>query len=501
MFEQITNTIKRGLAKLGIIKDLKDLSEHKKISENARMFNYIDVWQSLYFGKHEGIHEVEHHTIKEHTTRLLKSLGMPKVATSEMASLIFNEKCEINIDKENVNELFQDVMKKNKFNKNFQDYLEYALALGGMVIKPYYDEGSIKLSFVDATAFVPISWSNGNIYEAVFPFKFVEKKKHYTHLEWHVFEDGVYTIKNELYESSSETVTGQKVPLTTSEKTRELESIVPIEHVTHPFFVYIRPNTANNIDLGSPLGISIYANAIDTIEAIDTAFDSFHREFRLGKKRILVPSKFIRTIVDPHNGRATRLFDTSDETYEQYASELSDDNNDIKDISVELRIDEHVAGINALLNIFAMQTGFSTGTFTFDGQSMKTATEVISENSKTFKTKKSHEMIIEGALTELVNIVVNIAELYDVREFGSLESEYDVQVAFDDSVAEDRTADINRQILLVNSGLQSKVEAMMKIYKISEDKALELNNRINSEIGLNAQSERVQESILFGNRE
>src|SRR5690625_5631714 len=127
-------------------------------------------------------------------------------------------------------------------------------------------------------------------------------------------------------------------------------------------FVNFKPNTSNNFDTQSPLGISLYANALSVMKAIDTAFDSFHREFRLGKKRIFVPDSMIRTVYD-EKGRPQRYFDSSDEVYQGYPGDM--DETKIHDIKVELRVDEHVAAINALLNLFAMQTGFSSGTFTF----------------------------------------------------------------------------------------------------------------------------------------
>src|SRR5690606_35276345 len=192
----------------------------------------------------------------------------------------------------------------------------------------------------------------------------------YTHLEWHLWEDGNYVIRNEIYESQNGDDLGIKVPL--SDHFPELEEETIISGLKRPIFAYFKPNTANNIDTKSPLGISIYANALDTMKAIDTAFDSFHREFRLGKKRIFVPDSMVKVVYD-QDGRPHRYVDPSDEVYQGYPGDM--DETTIHDVKVELRVEEHIAAINALLNIFAMQTGFSTGTFTFDGQSVKTATE------------------------------------------------------------------------------------------------------------------------------
>ncbi|KAA5651982.1 phage portal protein, partial [Pseudomonas aeruginosa] len=100
--------------------------------------------------------------------RTMQSLQMPKVVSSEMAALVFNEKCEISIDNKAVKEFIDAVFEQNHFNKEFQDHLEFMFAQGGAVTKPYVEEGKVKLSFVTADCFVPISWNNGRIYEGVF---------------------------------------------------------------------------------------------------------------------------------------------------------------------------------------------------------------------------------------------------------------------------------------------------------------------------------------------
>src|SRR5690625_7446098 len=128
-------------------------------------------------------------------------------------------------------------------------------------------------------------------------------------------------------------------------------------------FVYFKPNTANNVDTQSPLGIPIYANALPTMKAIDTAFDSFHREFRLGKKRIIVPEAMVKTVYD-QNGQPQRYFDSSDETYESFKKGKMDEAK-MDDVCVVLRVEAHVSAINDLLYLYAMQTCKSSRTIEF----------------------------------------------------------------------------------------------------------------------------------------
>lgn len=487
------NFLRKGAAYLGLIKSIEKLSEHKDITLNEEMFQKIDEWKALYSGYHEPFHKVSYHTVEGLKTRKLDTLMMPKTAAAEMASLVYNEKCEISIDDETVAEFIDDVLKKNKFNKKFQDYLEYSFAHGGMVIKPYIEKNRIMLSFVTADCFIPISWRNDSIYEAVFPFEFQKRDKEYTHLEWHLWENDVYVIRNEVYESHNGADLGVKVPL--SNHFPNLEEETHISGLKCSIFSYFKPNSANNIDTQSPLGISLYANALDTIKAIDTAFDSFNREFRLGKKRIIVPAHMVKSVIDPNTGEVSRYFDSSDETYEAFNTDNMDDSK-IHEMNITLRVEEHISAINALLNLFSMQTGFSSGTFTFDGQSMKTATEVVSEQSKTFKSKQSHEIIVEAALQELIGSIVAMGELYGMV---NAPEDYEVTVAFDDSIAEDKTAEINKQVQLVQAELQSKKRAIMKIFGVTEDEAMKIIAEIAEEQRQVAPV--IDDSILFGARE
>src|SRR5699024_8682492 len=118
-----------------------------------------------------------------------------------------------------------------------------------------------------------------------------------------------------------------------------------------------------------------------------------------------------------------------------------------------LHVDKHISVINALLNLFSMQTGFSSGTFTFDGESMKTATEVVSEQSKTFKSKQSHEIIIEAGLQELIDSIVTIAELYGLF---MAQNDYEVSITIDDSIVEEESNEVNRHVKMSNNGIQNK---------------------------------------------
>lgn len=114
-----------------------------------------------------------------------------------------------------------------------------------------------------------------------------------------------------------------------------------------------------------------------------------------------------------------------------------------------------------------MRVGFSAGTFTFDKASgIKTATEVISENSKTYKTIKGNQLQLKGTIDQMINAIIQVAALYDVqwngRSIRSLaQNEWETKVVFDDSILQDRQTDINEGISLVGNKLMSKMKFMV----------------------------------------
>ena len=205
----------------------------------------------------------------------------------------------------------------------------------------------------------------------------------------------------------------------------------------------------------------MYANAMDTLHAIDICFDSFVREFRLGKKRIIVPTRMIRNVVDPVTGKNVRYFDATDETYEALSTD-DPDTLKIQDNSVTLRVGEHVEAMNALLNLLCLQVGLSFGTFSFDAHGgLKTATEVVSENSKTYKTIKNFQNQIVPAIKDIVNAIIEVASAYEMTYEGTpvramRDRGYEIKVSMDDGITQDRQTNINEGITLVGAGLMSK---------------------------------------------
>ena len=324
--------------------------------------------------------------------------------------------------------------------------------------------GRVRIGYCMADQFVPTAWDNARVKEAVFISREAKDGKYFTRLEWHRRNGDIYCVDNEVYRSegrrgaTGQDILGMRYPL--EEAYPELDAHTEAR-VGDSLFTYWHTPIANNLDDDSPLGVSIYANALETLRALDICYDSFVQEFELGKKRIIVPARCVRTVADPSTGEMRRYFDPGDRVYEALATDDAGELR-IQDNSVELRVEEHVAALNAFLSILCLQLGFSVGTFSFDSRGgLRTATEVVSENSKTFKTIRTVQNQLAPALEHLARNIIDVAILYGLSWQGqSVESlaasGYEVQTVFDDGVTQDRQTSIAEGVKLVEAGLLSR---------------------------------------------
>ena len=496
LFQRGARALQRTAASTGIAREFKDIFEIGGVPAFNQFYNFgIFVWKMLYRGFYKPWHLIPAPTVADPAAkRQVYRLNTAKAVSAEMASLVWGEECEVRVSSNGwteqtnedgvvtnpdpLNEFIQDVLRRNAFGEKMQELVEQALALGGSAIKVWRDvrrdqDGNevpgteaLRLGYCMADQFVPTAWDNARVTEGVFISRVAKSGYYYTRLEWHQWNGATYVVRNELYRAEmqkganadSQDILGVRWPLADLYPWLDEETEIPVEE---SLFSYFRTPIANNLDDNSPLGMSVYGNALETLHALDICYDSFVREFRLGKKRIIVPARAVRTVVDPQTNQVRRYFDPGDETYEALAS---DDPNDLKitDNSVELRVEEHIAALNAFLSILCLQVGFSASAFSFDqNQGLKTATEVVSENSKTYKTIKTVQNQLVPALEHMVRNIIDVAILYDMQWQGQSVQQlaargYEVKVTFDDGVTQDRQTNLNEGVMLVGAGLLSK---------------------------------------------
>jgi A118 family predicted phage portal protein len=415
--------------------------------------NRIALWRQIYKGTPDWL-EYSYPTLAgKKEKRIRKSLNAGYMAVSELTGLIWSERPELTVDK-----FTQSVLDDNAFIKNMIRETEYFLALGGMALKLYVKDEKIGISFVQADSFIPVSSDSTGIQEADILDRRVINNKQYLRIEKHrKDQDGSYTIKSEVFEETGSQLVPASLSLFGIEE-EEAQSPVRLFH-------YIGVPGGNNKDTTSPLGLSLFANCKDTIESLDIAFDALQSEIVLGRKRIIVPAGCLRQVIDPTTGKPANYFDPSDEIFQAFAG---DDKEQLKitDNTVELRIDEIRLAIQTLLDILCIQIGVNVGTFSFTGTSMKTATEVISENSKTFKTKQFYEGAIGDGIVEMCNAIQELG-----RYIGEPVGAEIPAIKWDDSVIEDRNSKTAYYQSRLTGGTIERWRAIKELDGVTEEEA------------------------------
>ena len=475
---------------------------HKKGVDiiNEDYYEHIDEWKSWFQGSVDDFH---FYNIKVADGTEIqcekKTMNMAKKGANDMQKLLWSNKCDIKLGTPEKTTQLWNILdsKQNNFTIMFPQMIEIACGLGTTAMTEYTDSlGKTRIEYInDPSVIIPYAYDNFNITGFVVfdQWQEIENKKsiYYTHLTYHEFKiekdkktnelKQTYRKYNELYKSKDKNQLGKEIPFET--KFPNVEELVEYETDT-PHFQIIKPPLANNLDINSPMGISIFANSIDKLKAIDNKYDSFDMEFVDGKRRILVDRTALKGTpqVDENGNISQQLyFDRNDRVYTAMNG-MKDQ--PVKDISFDLRYKEHIDSINAELNWYSSDLGFGEDYYRFDGVGRATATEILSQNDDAFRTKQTFETVIKDVIIDLVKAVCYLENI-EVEE-------KEIEVDFDYSRFENQTATQQRLEREVANGITSKVEYRVKVYGEDEttakEKIQEIKNnepKISDLIGIN----------------
>ncbi len=416
-------------------------------------YSYIDLWQKWYKGKVLSFHNYRQYNGKKKVNRTRKGLGMAKTVSEDWANLALNEKVEIVIDNENINTAVQKALDDNDFRVRGNQLVELAFALGTGAFVEYTDGDKVIIDYIRAGMIYPLSWDNGRIKECAFASEKTEGKQKKVYLNIHKLNaTGEYVIENKMFVRNGNNLTSTALPEGVTEEFDTGSNIAK--------FQIIKPNIVNNVDLDCPMGISIYANAIDQLEGCDLVYDSYCNEFRLGKKRIIVPMTMAQVLME-EDGTVQPMFDDNDTEF--YAANIdADEKKSIQEINMEIRADAHEKGINKALALLSKKCGLGSDRYGFEHGNVKTATEVISDKSDLFQNLKKHELILESAIYDMVRAIASLLKL---------STEFEITVNFDDSIIEDANAEKQRDLQEVRDGIMQKWEYRVKHYGETDEEA------------------------------
>ena len=416
------------------------------------------LWLEWYAGDVKAFHHYVVYNGRKKVPCIRRTLNMAKTICEDWANLLMNEKVSIALENEEQTKKLNVLLEKIKFYQKANKGVEESFALGeGAFVWSIDNEAYIKLQFVNRSKIYPLTIEDDEVIECVF----VNINSDNVVMQLHLLDENKnYIIRN---------IKGKKQNNDLNMYVGDLENGNDIIFDTKsniPWFWFIRPNISNNIDINSPMGISIYANSLSKLEGVDFAYDGLCNELNLAKGRIFAD---VRTMKYDENGE-TQVFDNNDIVFYTYGNGDSGTNDPLKFYNPAMRVNDYFEGINRSLNLLSSAVGFGENRYRFDGNGLTTATQVISENSEMYRSIKKHEILLKSMIEGLVKSLIYICNNF-ANENILFDENSKVIINFDDSIIEDKQSEKVNDRQDVNMGVMSKAEYRAKWYNEDIDTA------------------------------
>lgn len=543
MFSDVWNKIKELVKKMLPKKSIENVFHVTPVMSD-RMADAIQLWSDMYEGNSPWL---KMGTSEDPET--VVSLGLPAFIASEKARMVTLEmKTEINAPTKEVENPNPDYVapkegnlgsltmgqgsptikedvpdgpteradylesQYKKLKKQIRRQLEYGIAKGGLVIKPYVvkfdkqtsssentlhyntnlDKAEIEFDYIQADRFFPLSFdANNKVVEAAFIQTKVDKAKEkvYIRLEHHKLEGRRVTVQNLAFESTdmnlansnnikSASNLGNPIPLTNVPEWASFSSKTVIDDVDRLLFSYFRMPEANTVDPYSPLGVSGYSRVVNLIRDADEQYSRLLWEFEGGELAIDVDRDAMKFVTDPASEggegqsvlpkKQQRLFRKVDlnaeDTYNVFAPQL-------RDVSI-------TSGLNTIFMRIEDSCGLSRGTLAeVVSQEAKTATELKIQKQRSYATNADIQAALQDALEDTVYVMDVYCTLYNITPAGK----YEVSYEWDDSIIMDTESELAKRITLMQNGLASKLETRMWYFGETENQARAALQQIDDE--------------------
>ncbi len=368
----------------------------------------------------------------------------------------------------------------------FNNTIELWGALGGMAIKPFVSgedpetgkPTKIEMDIIQANKFYPTAFSEKKITGAVFVDSKREGEYLYTRLEHHNLVGEHYTVVNKAYRSERLTITTaeddlitaeyplqQEVPLETIDEWAALEPIVEMDGIKRPLFLYVRIPRANNKDVESPLGASVYSKAVEAIRDTDEQYTEIRWEYK-SKEAAIHASNDLFDL--DRNGKPI-LPEGKERVYQTYEFEGKTNAGYLQAFSPDIRDSSMYKGLNEQLRHVEFLCGLAYGTISDPATIDRTATEVIVSKQRSYTAVSNMQKAWDMALTSLIEIMEILCDLYQIVPPGNIEKTCN----WGDGVKEDTDVEYQRRWSMVMAGKMKLEKFYSWYFGCSEEEAKE----------------------------
>lgn len=451
---------------------------------STEMYDYIDNWRAWYDDYVENFHKYKD---TFGTERRMYTLGMAKQVCEDWASIILTEKDEIITDKEQNQQFIKDKIKELNLTKELRSCIETASWSGTCAavlrlknVKIENDtmvadnETKYEVITIPANKILPLRVEHGKIVDCAFTSEIQQGQDKIIYIEIHKLTKNGYVIYNKFINAK----TGKEEYMPNVLESYNTHSNVPL-------FAILEPPKLNTIENNLGLGLSVYANAIQQLKAVDIAYNNFVMDYYLGGKKIIYNNKLIkyRQVKVKNSDGTTTVKDVPiypDDITKQQFMQVGDDVGNEKELIHEynpsLRADDNQKGIQYALNLTGFKCGMGTKYYEFNGGVVVTATQYSGDRQDLMKNAKKYRDNLDIFIEDLIHAVLLLG-----------------RIVFNENVTEDCNVEVvNKDGLLVTdeevkeqyiqeiaAGLRSAEEYRMKFFGEDEEEARKMVKLIN----------------------
>ncbi len=463
MFRKLLSLIRQVMQRMIPQKSIESV-ERVETPLSVEMVEALDLWSDMYIGKAPWL--------KPDT---VKSLNLPAFISSELArQIVLEMKWDITgtgtdaAGEPTTNA--RAAFLKEEFEKCMtvlRQKLELGCAAGGVVVKPYPKGERICFDWTLDWSLYPIAFDeSGNLADVVFLDTFTEGRTIYTRLERHTAQENGVRITQRAFKSNLRDSIGVEISLTDVPQWAELQPEATVQDTDGQLFGWFKVAAANNVDVDSPMGVSVFSKACDTIKEADLQYSRLLWEFEGSELAVDVDYTALRLTKDKNgkvihespklNERLFRGLDTgADGLYSVFSPS-------IRDASL-------LNGLNQLMIRIEDQCGLSRGTISDPNAVARTATELNIIKQRSYATIHDNQTALERCLRDVIRVMDKYATMYHLAPAG----DYDVSFEWGDGILEDSDTEYQRRWAMVVAGKLKLEKFYAWYFGCTEEQALE----------------------------
>lgn len=363
----------------------------------------------------------------------LSRLNFGKRCCSDDANLC--EVLEINAGDGEQGNFVNGVLNKSEFNTQYRKQLEKTSADGTTACYIRLDNatfmdnnsvkgGTIKLNYVEADAFMPLTVENDIVIEAAFSGSGLSKgKKQTTLVLFTLGDNGLYTAETHVFDDKGNELTEQ-------------ETIVQLGEVK-PFAV-MRNVEVNNLDDMTGYGLPKLWDAIPALKVVDLCYNVLFSDLDKAEKIILINE----LLCEFDNDGKPKLTTEQKKLFVFTGEKLPEEKGMIQEYNPEIRIEPVTKSFELALSLLSMSFGYGTKKYSFENGQITTATEYVGERQDQMQELNRQRQEAIRYIQDICMAVMWFANTFQGKAFNL---DQEILVDFDDSYITDREAELERK--------------------------------------------------------